>query len=123
VLIENSYVTNLAVIPGSHNDGVQSTASGNVVVRHSTFKLGNQTGVNAVFQMGTSSGGRGVTIENNLIDGGAWMLNSTPITGILVKDNRFTRRAVYGVGYVGGGTWVGNFWDDTLALIPENTSR
>lgn len=121
VLIEDSYVTALAVIPGSHNDGVQSTAAGDVTVRRSTFKLGNQTGVNSVFQMGTKSdGGKDVTIEGNLIDGGAWMLNSTPISDILVKDNRFTRRAVYGIGYVSGGTWVGNFWDDTLGLIPEN---
>ena len=101
---------------------MQSTAEGNIVVRNSTFKLGNQSGVNAVFQMGTKDrGGRDVTIQGNLIDGGAWMLNSTPITNILVEDNRFTRRAAYGIGYVSGGVWTGNIWDDTLALIPENT--
>jgi len=123
VLIENSYVTALAVIDGSHNDGVQSTTDGNVVVRGSTFKLGNQSGVNAVFQMGVKGDRNwGVTIERNLIDGGAWMLNDSgsPIEGILVKDNRFTHRAAYGIGYVSGGSWTGNIWDDTLALIPEN---
>ena len=88
---------------------------------HSTFKLGNQSGVNAVFQMGQKDrGGRGVTIEDSLIDGGGWMLNSTPIAGIVVEGNRFTRRSAYGIGYVSGGTWTGNIWDDTLAPIPEN---
>ena len=129
VLIEDSYVTALTYVPesspgagdASHNDGVQSTASGNVVVRHTTFKLGNQSGVNAVFQMGVKGRvNQGVTIQGNLIDGGGWMLNSTPIDGILVKDNRFTHRSTWGIGYVSGGSWTGNYWDDTLALVSEN---
>ncbi|GAA5201495.1 DUF4082 domain-containing protein [Microbacterium jejuense] len=129
VLIEDSYVTALTYVPesrpgagdGSHNDGLQSTASGNIVVRHTTFKLGGQQNMNAVFQMGIQGRvGSGVTIQNNLIDGGGWMLNSTPIKGIVVKDNRFTHRSSYGIGYVEGGSWTGNYWDDTLAPISEN---
>lgn len=121
VVIEDSYVTDLAVVAGSHNDGVQSTAQGNLTFRHNTFKLGNQSGINAVFQMGMKDRvGTGVTIENSLIDGGAYMLNSTPISGVLIKDNRFTRRSTWGIGEVKGGSWVGNYWDDTLALVSQN---
>ncbi|WP_313356193.1 DUF4082 domain-containing protein [Microbacterium sp.] len=121
VLIENSYVTDLGVSPGSHNDGVQSTASGNLTVRHSTFKLGHQSDINAVFQMGVTGGNNhGVTIENNLIDGGGWMLNSRPIPDGVVKDNRFTRRSTWGIGFVDGASWTGNYWDDTLAPIAQN---
>ncbi|MEJ1921984.1 DUF4082 domain-containing protein [Microbacterium sp. KHB019] len=121
VLIENSYVTGLTVSSGSHNDGVQSTASGNITVRHSTFKLGGQSDINAVFQMGvTGADNRGVTIENNLIDGGGWMLNSRPIADGVIKDNRFTHRSTWGIGDVAGASWTGNYWDDTLAPIPNN---
>ncbi len=61
-----------------------------------------------------------MTIENSLIDGGGYMLNSTPISGVLIKDNRFTRRSTWGIGEVKGGSWVGNYWDDTLALVSQN---
>lgn len=131
VLIEDSYVTALAYSPESrpgagdesHNDGLQTTASGNVTVRHTTFKLGNQSNVNSVFQVGVQGRtGKGLTIESNLIDGGAWMINdsNSPVQGVLVKDNRFTHRAAYGIGYIAGGSWVGNRWDDTFTLIPAN---
>lgn len=117
VLIEDCYVYGLAVGQDTHNDGVQTTGGSNVTVRHSTFKLGDDTGVSAVFQFGNEWGtNTNWRIENCLIDGGGWSINASPDAednpNTTIINNRFTRRAGYGVGGVGGATWSGNYFDN-----------
>ena len=117
VLIEDCFVHTLAIGPDTHNDGVQTTSGTGVTVRHSTFRLGDQAGVSAVFQIGTEWGiNTDWLIEDNLIDGGGWSINASndpsDHVNFRVLNNRFTRRAGYGVGSVGGATWSGNFYDD-----------
>ena len=122
VLIEDCYVTQLAIGPDTHNDGVQTTGGSNVTLRHNTFKLGDQNGISSVVQFGNEWGtNSGWVIENCLIDGGGWSINASndpadnPNTTII--NNRFTRRAGYGPGGVGGATWYGNIYvDDGTAV-------
>lgn len=123
VLIENCYVTGLGIGPDTHNDGVQTTGGSNVTLRHNTFKLGGQSGVSAVVQVGNEWGtNSNWVIENNLIDGGGWSINASNNPGqnpnFQIINNRFTRRAGYGPGGVGGATWSGNIYDDNGATVP-----
>lgn len=123
VLIEDCYVTNLGIGPDTHNDGVQTTGGSNVTLRHNTFKLGAPAGVSAVVQVGTEWGTNSDwVIENNLIDGGGWSINASDdpadSSNFQIINNRFTRRAAYGPGGVGGATWSGNIWDDDGTTVP-----
>lgn len=116
-LIEDCYVDGLAIGPSTHNDGVQATGGSNVTLRHNTFKLGDEPGVSAVVQLGNEwDTNSNWLIENNLIDGGGWSINasSDPADnpGAQVINNRFTRRAGYGAGGIGGAVWTGNYYDD-----------
>jgi hypothetical protein len=118
VLIEDCYVHTLAIGPDTHNDGVQATGGDSVTLRHNTFKLGDQTGVSAVVQLGNEYGNNSNwLIENNLIDGGGWSINantadSSKSPNCQIINNRFTRRAGYGPGGAAGATWSGNIYDD-----------
>jgi chitodextrinase len=118
VLIEDCYVHTLAIGQTTHNDGVQATGGDSVTVRHNTFKLGDQTGVSAVVQLGNEYGNNSNwLIENNLIDGGGWSINAntddaSKSPNCQIINNRFTRRAGYGPGGAAGATWIGNIYDD-----------
>lgn len=122
VLIEDCYVTQLAIGEDTHNDGVQTTGGENVTLRHNTFKLGGQNGISSVVQFGNEwDTNTHWLIENCLIDGGGWSINASndpsdnPDTTII--NNRFTRRAGYGPGSVGGATWYGNIYDDDGSVV------
>lgn len=123
VLIEDCYVTGLGIGPDTHNDGVQTTGGSDVTLRHNTFKLGNQSGVSAVVQVGNEWGtNSNWLIEDNLIDGGGWSINASNNPAMnpnfRILNNRFTRRAGYGPGNVGGNVWSGNIYDDNGAVVP-----
>jgi hypothetical protein len=123
VTIEDSYIHDLSVGNGTHNDGFQTTGSNAVTLRHNTCKLSTTNGANACIQMGTESGSASTNwlVTNNLFDGGGWTINAT-ITGgsnNVFTNNRFTRNAGYGPVSIGSVTWTGNYYDDTgAALIP-----
>ena len=123
VLIEDCYVTGLGIGPDTHNDGVQTTGGSNVTLRHNTFILGGQSGVSSVIQIGNEWGtNSNWVIQNNLIDGGGWSINASnnpaQNPNFQIINNRFTRRAGYGPGGVGGATWSGNIYDDNGAMVP-----
>lgn len=123
VLIEDCYVTLLGIGPDTHNDGVQTTGGSNVTLRHNTFKLGEPAGVSAVVQVGNEWGtNSNWVITDNLIDGGGWSINASndpsDNPNFQITSNRFTRRAAYGPGSVGGATWTGNIYDDDGSTVP-----
>lgn len=116
VLIEDSYIHDLAVGPSTHNDGIQTTGGSNVTIRHNTCKLSTTNGsVNACIQMGNESGkgNDDWLVTDNLFDGGGWTINASDY-GInrTFTNNRFTRNYAYGVGSVSGAIWTGNYYDN-----------
>lgn len=125
VLIEDCYFHSPSVTEGSHNDGVQTSGgAGGVILRHNTFKLGGEDA--EILQAGNESrlGNPNWTIENNLFDGGGWVINSAPTSGNsnwIIRDNRITRAHVFGVGFVYGATiWENNYYDNDGSLIPND---
>lgn len=119
VLIEDSYIHDLAVSAGSHNDGIQTTGGSNVTIRHTTCKLSTFVGANACIQIGDEwAPNSNWLVENNLLDGGGWTINAgaTQSNTMRFLNNRFTRNASYGVGSPSGAVWTGNYYDDNGAV-------
>lgn len=119
VLIEDSYIHDLAVSAGSHNDGIQTTGGSNVTVRHTTCKLSTFVGANACIQIGDEwAPNSNWLVENNLLDGGGWTINAgTQSSSMRFLNNRFTRNAGYGAGHPSGSIWTGNYYDDNGAAV------
>lgn len=124
VVLEDCYVHDLTVGNGTHNDGAQSTGGNNVTIKHCTFKLGGAD-VNACLQIGNEDGGNSNwLVQNCLIDGGGFTINSssdpTINSNMRFTGNRFTRNYTYGIGGVGGATWITNYYDnDGTAASPS----
>lgn len=126
VVIEDSFVDQLWFESdkhgnSTHNDAVQTTGGSRVTLRHNTFSLGDQPGANAIVQFGNEDKPTisDWLIEDNLMDGGGYTFNARPpLTKTEIKDNRFTRRFLYGIGAAPDAIWSGNIWDDTLQPAP-----
>jgi hypothetical protein len=119
VTVEDSYIHDMVEVGGGHADGIQFGGEGNAVIAHNTIEIPD--GTSAII---TGHGGpfNGVTIENNLLGGGAYTLYCPDQPGSVdfrVLDNRFIRTATY-------GPWTdcasidenrGNIWDETLVAV------
>lgn len=116
VIIEDSYIHDLAVTQDSHNDGVQSTGGSNVTLRHNTCKMGT---AGVCVQFGSSDTGWLVT--NNLFNGTGWILNgSNGTSSSTFTNNRFTRTGFGPASITGSGnTWSGNYYDDNGAVANQ----
>jgi len=117
VTIEDCFIHDLGIGVDTHNDGTQTTSGSNVVIRHCTYRLGNQEGVNSCIQFGNEGGmNMNWTIEDNLFDGGGLTFNGSAdpgqSSGIIVRNNRFTKRNTWGIGGLAGAYWFGNYYDE-----------
>jgi Right handed beta helix region len=93
-VFEDNWVHDLAAAGEPHYDGFQfDGGGGNVVVRHNTISMPDQTGaVNIGNTFGPISN---VLVEDNLLSGGTYTVyvdavhGSDPITGVQLINNRF----------------------------------
>lgn len=97
VLIEDSWVHDLASIGTLHSDALQTTSASDVVVRRSTLDARSPAGNfgNAALMLGSETGSRTVTrvlVEGNHLDGGNYALNvrgDINASGVVIRDNSF----------------------------------
>jgi hypothetical protein len=124
VVIEDSYVHDLANCDICHNDAIQSSGAANVVLRHNTF-VNDADGKNAVVRIATEQGdSRNFLVENNLLAGGNYAVqvrsqgNGFP-QGVRVINNRIVPSWRFGPFDVVDGRIEasGNFRDDDLAPL------
>ncbi|MCE7006464.1 hypothetical protein LWC34_27080 [Kibdelosporangium philippinense] len=124
VLIENSYVHDLASCDICHNDAIQSSGALNVVLRRNTF-INDATGKNAVVRIATEQGdSKNFLIEDNLLAGGNFAVqvrsqgNGFPVN-VRVINNRIvpTWRFAPFDHTDGEIETKGNYRDDTLAPL------
>jgi hypothetical protein len=128
-VVKDSYIHDLAYCCGYHNEDIQSTAGGNVLIEHNT--LFNDAQQTAEVRIGQDFGSQtNVTIEDNLLAGGGYAIyggdegddNVSPATDIRVLDNRLSSLYFSHCGYYGwivdfntppgaGDVASGNYWD------------
>lgn len=130
-LIKDSYIHDLALCCGYHNEDFQSTAGGNVTLDHDT--LFNHSQQTADIRIGQDFGSQSnVTVEYNLLAGGGYSVyggdtgsqERGPATGIKIIGNRLSRLFYRRCGFYGwlidfntprgaGNVASGNYWDGT----------
>lgn len=120
VIIERCWIHHLGKNEGAHADAIQSVGGEDMTFRHNFFDLEVDPKppykANANFMLQNKKGKlANLTIEQNWIDGGGWMIyvpgNSD---NIRIVNNKFSRE--YRFGLINGlehTTWQGNVWEDT----------
>ncbi|WP_132114541.1 hypothetical protein [Actinocrispum wychmicini] len=124
VVIQDSYVHDLANCDICHNDTIQSSGALNVVLNHNTF-INDAEGKNAVVRIATEQGdSHNFLVENNLLAGGNYAVQVRSQgygfpQGVKVINNRIVPTWRFGPFDVTDGTIVatGNFRDDNLAPL------
>lgn len=85
VLIEDCWIHDLRNGPGQHNDGVQSTGGKGVTIRHNVIEGAS----NATVQTGDEGGAtEDLTVQCNWLDGGGYALNIRGTGATVPKNTR-----------------------------------
>lgn len=128
VTVEDSYIHDLVIGGGSHNDGMQSLGSDDVVIRHNTIIVGDGATAAIILSTGSADSMRRILIEGNLLGGGAFTVyggydagrdDLSKVGDITIRDNRITTTIHPRGGAYGPFTSVdspvvvtGNVWHD-----------
>jgi hypothetical protein len=121
-VVEDTWIHDLAVGGGSHNDGIQSTGGRRIVIRHNRIDHpGQQT---SCILLGADLGDiDDALVQGNLLNGGNYTVyaGADPghsASGIRIVGNRFGRDFVFGPAELDEGvTFSGNVFDDNGAPI------
>ena len=99
VTIQDSWIHDLTVTEGSHNDGVQSLGSDNAVIRRNTVVVPAGSTSAIILSTGSASSMRDVVIDSNLLGGGSFTVyggyeagvdDASKVSGIVISNNRIT---------------------------------
>lgn len=128
VVVEKSFIHDLARISGGHHDAIQIRRGNNITISGNNlqaYHAGTDDPMNAAIQIGSLLGEdpiSNLTVVSNLMNGGNYTVNggrSTDLDSARYADNRFGRDFRYGpVGNLHNSTWAStNVWHDTGARI------
>lgn len=132
VTIESSWIHDLSVLPGDHDDGLQACGATptvtNVVIRGNNIEpVAPGKGVSAAIKLGTELGTiNGVVIDRNRLDGGGFSFyggydpqGSGVAQNVVFTNNTFGGNADFGThAYVGPNvTWSNNVMERTGAQV------
>ncbi|RKR88721.1 hypothetical protein BDK92_3051 [Micromonospora pisi] len=103
--VVDSWIHDLARVPNSHNDALQTTGGSNIIVRHNRlepYKASTNDPHNACIMIGstTADSVRNLTFENNYCNGGNYSVgvrDDLVASNIVFKNNKFGRNYRYGV--------------------------
>ncbi len=129
VTVQDSYIHDLVVSGDSHNDGMQSLGSNDVLIRHNTIIAPKASTSAIILSTGSADSMRRITIDNNLLGGGAYTVYGgyqvgvdilSRVSDITVSNNRITTAVNPQGGAYGPFTSVskpavtmtGNVWHD-----------
>jgi len=121
--ILDSYIHNLRVGGGSHNDGIQGTGGRGYLIKGNYIP--QTPGENSAIILGEEFGPMdNAVIDGNWLDGGNFTLYigyGTTNPNATIINNRFGRSYQYGLlsaNPKAGVVWSGNVWDDTGLVTP-----
>jgi hypothetical protein len=115
--IVDSWIHDLARVPDSHNDTLQTTGGSNIVVRHNRlepYDASTHDPLNACLMIGstTSDSVTNLLVEENYCNGGNYSIgvrNDLVASNIVIRGNRFGRDFRYGV--IARSDQAGITWD------------
>jgi hypothetical protein len=99
VTIEDSWIHDLAMTAGSHNDGIQSLGTTRLTITGNTIVLADGATSAVILSTGSASAMRHVTISDNLLGGGAFTVyggyqagsdTRSKVSDIAITNNHFT---------------------------------
>ncbi len=99
VTVQDSYIHDLVMTADSHNDGMQSLGSDDVLIRHNTVIMPNGATSAILLSTGSADSMRRITIDNNLVAGGAYTIYGgyqagvdvlSRVSDIVVSNNRIS---------------------------------
>ncbi len=99
VTVQDSYIHDLVMTADSHNDGMQSLGSDDVLIRHNTVIMPNGATSAILLSTGSANSMRRITIDNNLVAGGAYTIYGgyqagvdvlSRVSNIVVSNNRIS---------------------------------
>lgn len=129
VTVQDSYIHDLVTTRDSHNDGIQSLGSTNVVIRHNTILVPGGSTSAIILSTGSASAMRNILIDGNLLGGGAYTVYGgyqagvdvlSRVSDITISNNHITTTINPKGGVYGpfasvdrpAVTLVGNVWHD-----------
>lgn len=130
--VVDSYIHDLARIPNSHNDTLQTTGGRNIVIRHNTllpYRSATRDPMNAAFMLGTTSSPQlqDILVEDNYVNGGNYTFNiredAQGVANLVFRGNHFGRDHRYGPAARVTGTGrtfdSSNVWHDNRRPVRD----
>ncbi len=99
VAVQDSYIHDLVLTADSHNDGMQSLGSDDVLLRHNTVIMPEGSTSAILLSTGSADSMRRIVIDNNLLGGGAYTVyggyeagvdDLSKISDIVIVNNHIT---------------------------------
>lgn len=126
VVIRDSYLHDLARVPDSHNDTIQTTQTANVLIEHNTlfpYKKSTNDFMNAAYIIAQDQGAvANVIVRNNLVNGGNYtFMIGTGLENVVFQNNVFGRNFRYGPVSGSGKALVDStnvYFDTGLSVYP-----
>ena len=129
VTVQDSYIHDLVMTDGSHNDGMQSLGSNNLKILHNTVIVADGSTSAIILSTGSADSMRNIRIENNLLGGGAYTVyggyqagtdDLSRVSDVVISNNRITTKVFPNGGAFGpfssidkpAVTTTGNVWHD-----------
>ena len=129
VTVQDSYIHDLVMTDGSHNDGMQSLGSNNLKILHNTVIVADGSTSAIILSTGSADSMRNIRIENNLLGGGAYTVyggyqagtdDLSRVSDVVISNNRITTSVFPNGGAFGpftsnnkpAVTITGNVWHD-----------
>jgi hypothetical protein len=113
----DSWIHDLARVPSSHNDTLQTTGGSDIAVRHNRlepYKPSTNDPFNACIMIGstTADAVRNLIFDNNYCNGGNYSIgvrDDLIASNIVIRNNKFGRNYRYGI--IARPNQTGILWD------------
>ncbi|MFK3985440.1 hypothetical protein ACI2K4_34335 [Micromonospora sp. NPDC050397] len=124
--VVDSWIHDLARVPNSHNDALQTTGGSNITVRHNRlepYKASTNDPHNACIMIGstTADAVRNLTFEDNYCNGGNYSIgvrDDLVASNIVFRNNKFGRN--YRFGVIARPNQTGILWDRATNVWFDN---
>lgn len=125
VSVLDSYIHDMAYIPGAHVDGIEWGATGNnITIDHNNIVIGGDTGAVNITPWGGGTANN-IDVTRNLFSGGTYSLyirgdGGGSVDGVFVASNVWVKNSyAYGTHSVQSAsniTWLNNILDDNTVI-------